>query len=119
MNRIVFSLLILFVASFAYGQRMAINETGAAANASSKLDIASTTQGFLGPRMTEAEKLEIASPIDGLMVYQTDGATGLWYYDTSVPAWLPFKKPLAGSIDMDTGLSSGTGFTFINDNSIG
>ena len=38
---------------------------------SAKLDITSTTQGFLPPRMTTAQKNAIASPASGLVVYDT------------------------------------------------
>jgi hypothetical protein len=37
----------------------------------SKLDITSTTQGFLPPRMTTTQKNAIASPVTGLVVYDT------------------------------------------------
>jgi hypothetical protein len=53
--------------------------------ASSKLTIESTTQGFLPPRMTSAQRTAIASPATGLIVYQTDGVEGL-YLRTST-AW--------------------------------
>jgi hypothetical protein len=46
--------------------------------ASSKLTIESTTQGFLKPRMTEAQRLAIALPATGLEVYQTDGTEGTY-----------------------------------------
>jgi hypothetical protein len=46
--------------------------------ASSKLTIESTTQGFLPPRMTNAQRLAIASPAIGLMVYCTDETEGLY-----------------------------------------
>jgi hypothetical protein len=39
--------------------------------ASSKLTIQSTTQGFLPPRMTTTQKNAIATPVAGLMVYDT------------------------------------------------
>lgn len=39
--------------------------------ASSKLTITSTTQGVLFPRMTTAQKTAIASPVAGLVVYDT------------------------------------------------
>ena len=42
------------------------------ANASAIFDITSTTKGFLPPRMTTAQKNAIASPANGLMVYDTD-----------------------------------------------
>jgi hypothetical protein len=48
-------------------------------HASAMLDVSSTTQGFLPPRMTEVERTAIASPATGLLVYQTDGAQGLYY----------------------------------------
>lgn len=45
--------------------------TGGTAQASAHLQVDSTTQGFLPPRMTTAQKLAIASPAAGLMVYDT------------------------------------------------
>jgi len=39
--------------------------------ASSKLTVESTTQGFLPPRMTSAQKNAIATPASGLVVYDT------------------------------------------------
>lgn len=49
-------------------------------NASALVEIASTTLGFLLPRMTAAQRGAIASPAVGLLVYQTDGGgnEGLW-----------------------------------------
>ena len=46
--------------------------------ASSKLTIESTTQGFLPPRMTNAQRIAIATPAVGLMVYCTDVVEGLY-----------------------------------------
>jgi hypothetical protein len=40
-------------------------------SASAKLDIVSTTKGFLPPRMTTTQKTAITSPATGLMVYDT------------------------------------------------
>ncbi len=41
-------------------------------NASAKLDISSTTQGFLPPRMTYAQRQAITSPATGLVVFCTN-----------------------------------------------
>ncbi|MEI6586687.1 MAG: hypothetical protein WCL56_11410 [Sediminibacterium sp.] len=41
-------------------------------NASAKLDVTSTTQGFLPPRMTYAQKQAISSPATGLIIYCTN-----------------------------------------------
>jgi hypothetical protein len=46
--------------------------------ASSILTLASTTKGFLPPRMTNAQRLAIASPAVGLIVYCTDAVEGLY-----------------------------------------
>lgn len=51
---------------------------GTAPDASAILDINSTGKGILIPRMTEANRP--ASPIDGLLIYQTDGTPGFYYY---------------------------------------
>jgi len=54
---------------------------------SAKVQINSTTQGFLPPRMTGAQAEAIATPAEGLMVYATDGSgvtittKGWWGYD--------------------------------------
>jgi hypothetical protein len=40
-------------------------------HASAILDVASTTKGFLPPRMTTAQKTGIGSPTAGLIVYDT------------------------------------------------
>ena len=46
--------------------------------ASAKVQIDSTTQGFLPPRMTNAQRLLIATPAVGLCVYCTDAVEGLY-----------------------------------------
>jgi hypothetical protein len=51
--------------------------------ASAKVQIDSTTQGFLPPRMTNAERTAIASPAVGLMVYCTDATEGLYIYKST------------------------------------
>ena len=46
--------------------------------ASSILTLGSTTKGFLPPRMTNAQRLAIATPAVGLIVYCTDVVEGLY-----------------------------------------
>ena len=50
---------------------------------SAALDITSTTKGLLIPRMTVNQRLAIASPVAGLLVYQTDRKAGFYYYEAS------------------------------------
>jgi hypothetical protein len=51
--------------------------------ASAKLAITSTTQGFLPPRGTNAQRNAIASPAVGLVFYCTDATEGLYIYTSS------------------------------------
>lgn len=55
----------------------------ASPNASAKVQIDSTTQGFLPPRMTSAQRTAISTPATGLMVYQTDGTEGVYVYTSA------------------------------------
>ena len=52
-------------------------------DASAALDITSTTKGLLIPRMIETQRDAISSPATGLMIYQTDGTVGFYYYNGS------------------------------------
>lgn len=51
--------------------------------ASAKVQIDSTTQGFLPPRMTNAQRTAISSPALGLIVYCTDSTEGLYIYKST------------------------------------
>ena len=52
-------------------------------DASAALDITSTTGGLLIPRMTETQRDAISPAATGLMIYQTDGTAGFYYYNGS------------------------------------
>jgi hypothetical protein len=53
------------------GGSLSIGNAANAANASSILDLTSTTKGFLLPRMTTTQVNAIATPANGLLVYNT------------------------------------------------
>jgi len=53
------------------------------------LDITSTTKGFLLPRMTAAQRTAIPLPAEGLLVYQTDGSKGYYYFISG--AWTSLR----------------------------
>ncbi|MDW7997063.1 MAG: hypothetical protein RMJ46_05220, partial [Bacteroidota bacterium] len=52
-----------------------------APHSSALLDLESTTQGLLVPRMTQAQRNAIASPATGLIIYQTDNNPGFYYHN--------------------------------------
>ncbi|MFC2102660.1 tail fiber domain-containing protein [Bacteroidota bacterium] len=86
-------------------QGVAINTDGSAADASSMLDITSITKGVLIPRMTAAQRGDILSPVVGLMVYQTDGTKGFYFYDGS--SWAVVGSGAMGINDLSDGIATG------------
>lgn len=72
------SLLFLFCCVFCSVSRVcaqhgvSINPDGGSPHPSAILDVQSTTQGFLPPRMTSAQRDAIANPEEGLHIYNTD-----------------------------------------------
>ena len=82
-----FQKLLLFLC-FAPGVLLAQVGVGTSSPAASSiLDITATDKGFLPPRMTAAQRTAISTPATGLIVYQTDGTSGLYIYSGS--AWIP------------------------------
>jgi hypothetical protein len=85
MKKPIYTLALIF-SSFLINAQVGIGTT--TPNASAALDISATTKGVLVPRMTSAQKSAIATPATGLLVYQTDGTTGFYYYNGS--SWQSF-----------------------------
>ena len=85
---LLFLLLIVNIDVF-YSQ-VGINTT--TPDPSSMLDITSTDKGILIPRMTQTQRDAIASPATGLMIYQTDGRKGFYYY--SGTSWKIFVQEI-------------------------
>ena len=71
-------------------------------DASAALDVRSSGQGLLVPRLTAAQRLGIAAPATGLLVYQTNGGAqaGFWFNagTAAVPGWT-FINPTAPAPD--------------------
>lgn len=61
-------------------------------HASAKLEISSTSQGFLPPRMSSAQRKAIASPASGLLVFQTDYPSGFYYHQNG--EWAQLASPV-------------------------
>jgi hypothetical protein len=71
-------------------------------NASAILDLSSSTQGVLIPRMTASQRAAIANPIAGLVVYQTNANPGNYVYNGS--SWDVLSNANYG--DVKTGMQA-------------
>lgn len=120
MKKFFLLLKTVFLFSIAYAQQgVAINTDGSNADNSALLDIKSSSKGLLIPRLTATQKTAIASPAAGLLIYQTDGTTGFYYYNGS--AWAPVSSaaggPLTGwATTGNTGTDSTLNFIGTSDN---
>ena len=73
----------------------------ASPNSSAALDInPSTPKGLLVPRVTAAQRTAIATPATGLMVYQTDGASGFYFNagTSGTPSWVQVVAAVAPGV---------------------
>src|SRR6218665_1587165 len=82
MKKLLLSLGAFISIQLIYAQSVGIGTSSP--NASAQLEIASTTKGLLLPRMTSAQRVAIASPAAGLMVFDTDFKE---YYQHDGSAW--------------------------------
>jgi hypothetical protein len=71
-------------------------------NASAILDLSSSTQGVLIPRMTASQRAAIANPVAGLVVYQTNANPGNYVYNGS--SWDVLSNANYG--DVKTGIQT-------------
>jgi hypothetical protein len=74
-------------------------------SSTAELDVASTTLGFLAPRMTTTQRLAIATPANGLIVYDTV-VKSLEVYDAVGAVWNQLAESAStGSVTSVTGTS--------------
>lgn len=79
----ILAFLLFFLLTGSVSSQVAINSDSSTPNASSMLDVSSTSKGILIPRMTTAQKTSISSPATGLMVYDTDIQSFCYYNGTT------------------------------------
>ncbi len=95
-------------------ERMRITESGkvaigtSAPATSALFEVKSTTKGVLIPRMTYVQRNAIASPAQGLLIFQTNGTKGFYYYDGGWKAVAPVSS------GANTALSNLSATTAIN-----
>jgi len=74
-------------------------------NASSVLDLTSTTAGFLAPRMNTTQQNAISSPATGLLIYNTDSSK-FRHYDGSAWTTIGGSSGGGGSGTVNTGAAN-------------
>lgn len=80
-----------------YSQSLGVNSTGTPAHSSAILDVSSTDKGMLVPRMSKAQKVAIASPATGLLIYQeSPDSIGFHYYNGTTWNWIDTASSKAG-----------------------
>ncbi len=81
---------------------------GASPDASAALDVNSTTKGFLPPRMTTAQRIAIATPAEGLIVFDSD-LSNLYIYKNAEWKTLTDNTEVSFSVNTTTAQSFGVG----------
>ena len=74
--------LLIFISSLSTVLSQSVGINTLTPDASSVLDVQSTTKGLLIPRMSTAQRTTISTPAVGLMVYDTT-TQSFWYYKSS------------------------------------
>lgn len=96
-----FTLVFILSANLLAQTGAAINMSGNQPHQSAILDISSDSLGILIPRMTEVQKNAILSPANGLLIYQTDGTDGFWYYNGTTWTQAIGPQGIAGATGAD------------------
>ena len=93
MKFIIKAIIALFIINSTFftttNAQIAVNTDGSDPDASAILDIKSTTSGFLVPRLTTAQRNNMPSKVEGLIVYDTD-LQSYMLYDNST--WYNFRN---------------------------
>lgn len=97
-------LALLGTSTAALAQNVSINLDGLPGHASSIFDVSSTDKGVLLPRMSEAQRLAIANPAEGLLVYQNTGDRGFYVFSNG--SWQALTASAGPTPDVDLPQSS-------------
>lgn len=72
----------LLTVNIAFAQNIGIGTPNP--NASARVDISSTNQGILIPSLTAVQRSAINNPATGLLVFQSDGTPGFYYFTGAI-----------------------------------
>src|SRR6185437_6008021 len=77
----ILSLALLMTGHITLQAQVSVNTDASQPDASSMLDVKSTSKGLLVPRMTTVQRTGIVSPAEGLWVYDTN-TQSFWFFKT-------------------------------------
>jgi hypothetical protein len=86
MKKLTFILVVLMI-SFATFAQVKISTSGGNPDASAGLEVDFNNKGFLPPRMTTAQRNAIASPADGLIIFNTTTGCPNYRHDGNWYEW--------------------------------
>jgi len=86
MKDILFTVIVLLITGFQLIAQVGINTNGTAPDGSAMLEVKSTEKGMLVPRMSQNQREAISNPANGLLVYQSDGMAGFYFYKSD--SWI-------------------------------
>ena len=115
LNQIIFKCIAaLLISASTYAQ---VGVGTITPDASSMIDISSTNKGMLAPRMTTAQRVAIATPANGLLVYDTT-ENAFYFYKASV--WTKIDsvvrnnyKLIKSAADLSAELAAGGGTRYL------
>lgn len=82
MRQLLITIYILCITSYtSIDAQVKIGDNPGNINNSSLLELESTDKGILISRLTSSQKNAIASPSQGLLIFQTDSVSGFYYYN--------------------------------------
>lgn len=107
--KVILCILVILVPTLVNSQGVAINTTGAICDNSAMLDITSSTQGIIIPRLTNVERNSIPAPAIGLIIFNVTTNSYNYYKATG---WYELGFTFQSSI---VGVNSPGGIVAINE----
>lgn len=88
LNRFLSLIIFVCISSASFSQVVRIGDTTGVPNPKAILQLQDTTRGFLLPRMSQTNMTGIATPPDGLLVFNNT-AGSIYQYKQSIGEWRP------------------------------
>jgi hypothetical protein len=81
MKQLLFLSISLMLSGGVFAQSQNVGIGTKTPNESALLDLSSENKGLLIPRLTDTQKAGIINPAEGLLIYQTNGKAGFYFFE--------------------------------------